>query len=336
MNLKRVFRNNRINIMTVVTATATLTKAFSTESAAASTTISNHNNQLPTITAPMKIKVIPNDKLYKSEPNPRWFGNPINPGFDPAWTNTNWLKSRFHFNFAEYHNGNNVNFGVVRVLNDDLVQPKRGFGEHPHRDMEIVTYIVNGKLTHEDSTGSVETLGRGSIQFMTAGTGISHSEFNHGDEPLRFVQVWINPRTRGLPANYGSYDASTADADVTKNIMQHLTSDVANGVATTPVKLNQDVDCFTAELEEGKSLSIDIPEGRQAYLLCVEGSLELNGSKTLERHDAAEIVGGDRPLQIQSTKVEDTENGKVAHLLMFVMKEVPGSGRKDIACTVCP
>jgi len=323
--------------MTFVTATATLTKAFSTESAAAAAaaTISNHNIQLPTTTTPMKIKVIPNDKLYKSEPNPRYFGNPINPGFDPAWTNTNWLKSRFHFNFAEYHSGNNVNFGVMRVLNDDLVQPKRGFGEHPHRDMEIITYIVNGKLTHEDSTGSVETLGRGSIQFMTAGTGISHSEFNHGDEPLRFVQVWINPRNRGLPANYGSYDASTADADATKNKLQHLTSDVANGVATTPVKLNQDIDCFTAELEEGKSLSIDIPEGRQAYLLCVEGSLELNERKTLERHDAAEIVGGDCPLKIQSTKVEDTENGQVSHLLIFVMKEVPGSGRKDVACTVC-
>merc|ERR1712008_150810 len=107
-------------------------------------------------------------------------------------------------------------------------------------------------------------------------------------------------------------------------------------MGTTPVKLNQDVDCFSAELEEGKSISIDVPEGHQAYLLCVEGSLELNGLKTLERHDAAEIVGGTSPLWIRSTKVEDTENGKVAHLLLFVMKEVPGSGRKDIACTVCP
>merc|ERR1712224_752662 len=146
----------------------------------------------------------------------------------------------------------------------------------------------------------------------------------------------INPRKRGLPANYGSYDASTSDIDATKNKLQHLTSDVANGAVTTPVKLNQDVDCFTAELEEGKSLSIDVPEGRQAYLLCVEGSLELNGSKTLERHDAAEILGGNHPLQIKATKVEDTENGKLAHLLVFVMKEVPGSGRKDIACIECP
>jgi len=331
MNLSRVFRNNhKLNIITFITATSSLTKAFSTDaSVAASATCSNNNNNIP-----MSIKVIPNDKLYTSEPNPRYFGNPINPGFDPAWTNTNWLKSRFHFNFAEYYSENNPPFGVIRVMNDDLVQPKRGFGEHPHRDMEIVTYIVHGKLTHKDSTGSVETLGRGSIQFMTAGKGIRHSEFNHGDEPLRFVQVWINPRRSGLDANYGSYDASSADFESTKNSLQHLTSDVTNAAVKTPVELNQDVDCYAAELEDGKSLSIDVPKGRQAYLLCIEGSLELNGLKTLEKFDAAEIVGGSNPLQVKATGVEETENGKLAHLLVFVMKEKPGSGRSDIERTV--
>jgi len=293
---------------------------------------------------PTSIKIIPEDKLYKSEPNPMWFGNPSNPRFDDAWTNKNWLKSRFHFNFAEYSSGHNVDFGVLRVLNDDLVQPKRGFGAHPHRDMEIITYIVEGNLTHQDSTGSKETLGRGSIQFMTAGTGIQHSEFNHENKPLRFVQVWITPRARGLPANYGSYDASSQTLSTTLNKLQHLGSDAKNAAATTPVKLNQDVDCHAAELELGESVSISVPKGRQAYLLCIEGSIQLGNDndekkkRTLHRHDAAEIVGSssdNETIEIKSTAVEDTENGKLAHFLMFTMKEAPGSGRRDIACLEC-
>lgn len=95
-----------------------------------------------------------------------WFGNKANEPSNPQWTNANWLKSRFHFSFAEYNNPRNQNFGVLRVMNDDLVQPNRGFGAHPHRDMEICTYVVDGKLTHQDSMGTKETLQRGAIQFM--------------------------------------------------------------------------------------------------------------------------------------------------------------------------
>lgn len=98
-----------------------------------------------------------------------------------------------------------MGFGVLRVMNDDLVQPKRGFGTHPHRDMEICTYIVEGELTHQDSMGTKETLGRGSVQFMTAGRGVQHSEHNlHPSAPLRFIQIWIMTRQNGLPPNYGS------------------------------------------------------------------------------------------------------------------------------------
>jgi len=113
------------------------------------------------------IKVVPNSSLFVSEPDPSWFGNPGNPMNDAKWTNSNWLKSRFHFSFAEYSSRHNQDFGVLRVMNDDLVQPNRGFGTHPHSDMEIITYIVEGELTHKDSMGTEETLGRGSIQFMT-------------------------------------------------------------------------------------------------------------------------------------------------------------------------
>lgn len=101
-----------------------------------------------------------------AEPNPSWFGNKANEPGNKAWTNLNWLRSLFHFSFAEYSNSHNVDFGVLRVMNDDLVQPNRGFGAHPHRDMEICTYIVEGKLTHQDSMDTKETLGRGAVQFM--------------------------------------------------------------------------------------------------------------------------------------------------------------------------
>lgn len=279
------------------------------------------NTMSPTITK------VPENKLFVSEPNPSWFGNGPNPGFDPAWTNTNWLKSRFHFSFAEYHNPSNSSFGVMRVMNDDLVQPKRGFGTHPHRDMEIITYIVHGSLTHQDSMGSKESLGRGSIQFMTAGTGVQHSEFNHSAEPLRFIQTWILPRSRGLTPNYGSFDA-TKTGDLTKNTLHHLASDTANTTVDTPVKVNQDVDTYAAELDKGQSVHLDLPAGRQAYLLCIEGNIDVNGT-TLQKYDGAEIHGDGTPLTFKATEVEETENGHVAHFLLFTMKE-DGSHRTDL------
>lgn len=214
-------------------------------------------------------------------------------------------------------------------MNDDLVQPMRGFGTHPHRDMEIITYIVHGELTHKDSMGNGETLGRGSIQFMTAGSGIRHSETNDGNKPLRFIQTWIVPRRSGLPPNYGSYNASK-DCESQKNTLRFLASDSANKNVDSPVKVNQDVNCKAAELELGKSTQVEIPNGRQAYLLCIEGELEVNG-KTLTKYDGMEIHGVDEGvLDIKATDVEETESGKVAHFLMFDMPAVPGSGRSDL------
>ena len=111
---------------------------------------------------PPQMRKVPHAKLFVSEPPPEWFGNPENPssGAAPGWNNDNWLKSRFHFSFAEYSNGGNDDYGVLRVMNDDLVQPGRGFGTHGHANMEICTYIVEGSLTHKDSMGTSETLGQ--------------------------------------------------------------------------------------------------------------------------------------------------------------------------------
>lgn len=196
--------------------------------------------------------------------------------------------------------------------------------------MEIVTYVVEGSLTHEDSIGTMETLKRGSIQFMTAGTGVQHSERNDGDKPLRFIQTWILPSQLGLTPNYGSCSppSSMKESRKEKNQWNHLISNKEDLSVETPVKISQDVDAYAAELELNNQIVHELPKGRQAYLLCLEGKIKLNGVP-LERHDGCEITGGGGPLKIIATDVEDTENGKLAHVLMFTMKEVSGSGRQD-------
>lgn len=261
----------------------------------------------------MSFQKVSDNQLFVSEPNPAWFGNPGNEK-SPKWTNENWLKSRFHFSFAEYNNPKNANFGVLRVMNDDLVQPSRGFGAHGHREMEICTYVVHGELTHKDSMGTSESLGKGSIQFMTAGTGVQHSEHNlHPEEALRFIQMWIVPSSRGLEPNYGSMCGSKVDRS---NKWAHLVSDVKSA-AQTPVKINQDANIFATELGQGKSLTLSIGAGRQAYLLCIDGGIDVKSAAkaldSLQKHDAAEIVG---PIDLEVW----AQPSKGGHLLYVEMK----------------
>lgn len=191
--------------------------------------------------------------------------------------------------------------------------------------MEIITYVVHGGLYHKDSMGTKETLGRGSIQFMTAGRGVRHEEFNHEDRPLRFIQTWIVPRSRGLDPNYGS----SHGCEDRKNQLQHLVSDVKDPTVTTPVKINQSVDAFASELDLGSKVSMDFPEGRMSYLLCIEGGVKVNGQK-MEKYDGCEITGSGGKLEIEATDVEETETGNVAHILMFTMPAEAGAGRTDL------
>mmetsp|Transcript_75863 Transcript_75863/g.222377 ORF Transcript_75863/g.222377 Transcript_75863/m.222377 type:complete len:296 (-) Transcript_75863:172-1059(-) len=270
------------------------------------------------------VRVVPHEQLFISEPDPEWFGNDPNPpsGRGRGWTDDNWLKSRFHFSFAEYDTGPR-NFGVLRVMNDDLVQPLRGFGKHPHRDMEIITFVIDGQLTHKDSMGEDETLGRGSIQFMSAGTGVRHSEHNwHGDQPLRFIQSWVVPRKRGLTPNYGSMigDASANAARTDK--WAHLVSDV-NSRAKTPVQISQDCNVYVTEISPSLSPGpFELASGRQAYLLCVEGAASLRGSEVaLRRHDAAELKG---PLSL------DWSAGSSGALLLLFEMAQTADGRTDL------
>ncbi|HJV76084.1 MAG TPA: pirin family protein [Noviherbaspirillum sp.] len=195
----------------------------------------------------------------------------------------------FHFSFANYYNPENVNFGVLRVLNDDDVLPHSGFDKHPHRDMEIVSYVVSGKLTHWDSaTGITEVIGRGHAQTVTAGTGVWHSEMNNHGEPCRFLQIWILPPANGLPVRYDSHKFDAADR---LNKLLYIVGNPASK-DEAPLYLNQDVNFYVSELTDPHAqVSFSVQAGRQAYINNVEGVVEIDGVATLAERDALEIVG---------------------------------------------
>jgi quercetin 2,3-dioxygenase len=196
-----------------------------------------------------------------------------------------WLTSRFHFSFAEYHDPGKMHFGALRVLNDDLVAPGAGFDLHPHSDFEILSYVVNGRLTHADSMGNTHTLGRGEVQYMSAGTGVLHSEHNRGDETLRFLQVWIFPDAKGHEPAYGDHRFAWDEREGRWLL-------IAAGDGSAPVTMHQDVHIWVAEIEAGRELALPVAAGRQAYLLQVEGSSSVNGVD-LDERDALEIVEED-------------------------------------------
>jgi redox-sensitive bicupin YhaK (pirin superfamily) len=215
-----------------------------------------------------------------------------------------WLDSHFHFSFAEYFNRENMNFGVMRVLNDDLIGAGEGFDLHPHRDMEIVSYVVNGELTHGDTMGNRETLKRGEVQYMSAGTGVYHSEHNLGENTARLLQIWIYPIEKGLKPNYGDYRFKWEERE---NKWLHLVSKI-DGKA--PVRINQDVNIYATNLEKGKEISFEVAEGRQAYLVNIEGLATINGEQLVTR-DAMEAV--EESLNIRA---EET-----LHLLVLEMEK---------------
>lgn len=198
-------------------------------------------------------------------------------------SNLGWLKSRFHFSFAEYRNFNNMNFGVLRVLNDDLVDAREGFGTHPHKNMEIISYVVNGELTHQDSMGNKETLTRGEVQYMSAGTGITHSEMNEADEKLRFLQIWIIPPKENTKPIYGSHRFKEEErTNKLLNIVSSQSGDAA-------IKVHQDIKIFVSQLDSNKEINVNIPKDRQIYFIQIEGSSSINGVE-LNEADAIEIT----------------------------------------------
>jgi redox-sensitive bicupin YhaK (pirin superfamily) len=200
-----------------------------------------------------------------------------------------WLDSHFHFSFADYYNPANISFGALRVWNDDLVLPGTGFDTHPHRDMEILSYVIDGELSHADSMGNEHTLGRGMVQYMSAGTGITHSEYNHGTVPLRFFQIWIFADEDGYDPNYG--DCRFVWEDRVDTWMP-VASGLDTADSTAPIRIHQDINAYATFLTAGASLPFEVGVGRQAYLVVAEGKARVGGIG-LHMRDAMEIIEED-------------------------------------------
>lgn len=234
----------------------------------------------------------------------------------PTW----WLESRFHFSFADYYNPENMSFGPLRVLNDDLVKANSGFGRHPHRDAEIFSYVVDGELTHQDSMGNKESLGRGSVQYLSAGTGITHSEMNDGGVTTRFLQIWLSPDRRGHTPQYGSRTFEPSERRNQLLLVLAGSGDMPswNTVRTcdNPIRLHQDANALASESDPGVSHTITLNPNRQAYLVCIEGALDVNGT-SLHTRDAVEIVAPkDDPFDVKMTAGDSG-----AHFLLLEMTQ---------------
>jgi redox-sensitive bicupin YhaK (pirin superfamily) len=217
-------------------------------------------------------------------------------------TSLSWLDSHFHFSFAEYYHPDHIQFGMLRVINDDLIQPAGGFGRHPHRDMEIVSYIVDGALTHADSMGNREVVTRGQVQYMSAGTGITHSEENFGKEVVRLFKIWILQDRVVLTPNYGDF---RFEWDHRIYQWLHL---VSGQGGEAPSKIYQDFNIQVSWLEKGKAADYQVAPNRQAYLVQIEGRAIVNGEPLVARDGLTSV---EEDLSIQAE--EDS------HLIVFEM-----------------
>jgi redox-sensitive bicupin YhaK (pirin superfamily) len=198
-----------------------------------------------------------------------------------------WLDTRHTFSFADYYHPKFMGFRTLRVINEDRVAPGSGFGRHGHRDMEILTYVLEGAIAHKDSMGHQQTLGPNEIQRMSAGTGVMHSEFNpSANEGLHFFQIWIEPATTGTAP---SYEQIRFDAGQKQNRWKRLAGP-ANGDGAA--RINQDAHFFVAELAKGPEIPYQLGEGRAAWLHVVRGEVTVNGV-SLGAGDAAAISAED-------------------------------------------
>jgi len=204
---------------------------------------------------------------------------------DRGRTDLGWLDSRHTFSFGRYRDPEFVGFGPLRVINDDVVAPGAGFGEHPHENMEIVSWVVSGALEHRDSTGGGGVLRPGGVQAMSAGTGVAHSEFNGStDEPVRFLQVWLEPDRAGHAPRYA--DAHINDADLRNTLRAIVSPDGADG----SLPIHRDARILATRLDEGKTVDHDLAGGRAAWVQAVRGAFEVNGDR-LDEGDGAAVTG---------------------------------------------
>lgn len=203
--------------------------------------------------------------------------------------NHGWLDTYHTFSFADYYDPQWIHFRSLRVINDDLVMPGMGFGTHPHRDMEIVTYILSGALEHKDSMGNGRVIRKGELQYMAAGTGVQHSEFNPSrEEAVRLLQIWIMPDTKGVKPRYGEKTLANAES----GNLHLMTSKTGRDGS---IAIHQDADLWLAKLDAGQSVSHLLGKDRHAWIHIADGEVRLNGTV---------LAGGDAAGLSDETKLE--------------------------------
>lgn len=214
---------------------------------------------------------------------------------DRGHANHGWLDTYHTFSFATYQDPENVRFRSLRVMNEDVVAPGKGFGTHPHQDMEIVTYVLEGALEHRDSMGNGQVLRPGEFQRMSAGTGITHSEFNpSADEPVHLYQIWLYPERQGIEP---SYEQKRFAEDERRNRLRLVASrDAADG----SLLIHQDARVYLASLDPGQSVEHGLAAERYAWLQVLRGSVALNGVSLATSDGAA--ISGETDLQITASE----------------------------------
>ncbi|MGH7941857.1 MAG: pirin family protein [Limisphaerales bacterium] len=205
-----------------------------------------------------------------------------------------WLDTYHTFSFADYYDAQWMGFRTLRVINDDLVMPGMGFGTHPHKDMEIITYMLSGSLEHKDSMGNGRIIRTGEMQYMAAGSGVRHSEFNpSGNEAAHLLQIWIVPDTAGVKPRYG--EKSLRDAPTGKF---HLVTSKTGRDGS--IAIHQDADLLLARLEPGQEVAHTLASDRHAWVHMAEGEMMLNG-RTLQAGDAA-AISREAKLELKAAK----------------------------------
>jgi len=208
-----------------------------------------------------------------------------------------WLSTYWHFSFDHYYDPANLSFGPLRVFNDDVIQPGTGFPPHSHRDMEIITYVLEGELEHQDNLGNRGRVHPGEIQVMSAGTGITHAEYNPSkSDLLHLLQIWVLPRTRSLKPRWEQREFSKAER-------QGRLLPVVSGAAGDTLRIDQDAVISIAALDPGQSVTHDVRPGRRAYAFVISGALDVNGD-ALAAGDQARITDESRFVLAASASTE--------------------------------
>jgi len=219
----------------------------------------------------------------------------VRPSAERGRSKLDWLDSRFTFSFADYHDPAHVHFRALRVINEDVVAPASGFPPHGHRDMEIVTYVLEGELAHHDDMGNGSTIRPGDVQRMSAGTGVVHSEMNPSESrPVHLLQIWILPEAKDTEPEYEQKSFSAADR------RGRLCLVAARSGRDGAVTIHQDVDLYATLLAPGKSVALDLRPKRHAWVQVARGEVTLNGKKLGQGDGAA--LSEERRVELEGVK----------------------------------